>query len=258
MRAPRCLLTGLLALLLLAGGTGQAFLFYGAARAEGEPYVESTIPDYDESLVPVDTIIEVTFSESMNLTATEAAFSILPSVGGSFDWTTDNITMIFTPTANLSYGTQYTVKITEDAKSLADLQMENDYEWSFTTIDTISVTVYADPMDFGNPSAGTEGQAATVSPSITIVNNGTSIVEVYLKATVFIGDAGTIPVDHIFCNDDDDFGYADNLSTEYGTSAWREIDPGHSLDIYYWVSIPGGTPPGDYSANFTYLTDEAP
>jgi hypothetical protein len=201
-------------------------------------------------------MIKVTFSESMNTMATEGAFSITPpGVTGSTGWDSANTTMTFTPDADLEYGTQYTVTVGAGATSLAGIQMQDDFTWNFTTIETVSITILADPLDFGNPSAGTVGQPATGSPSITIVNNGTSTVGVYLKATDFTGDSWSIPVGNIFFYESDDFGSALTMSNDYGTSAWQDLEPGKSLDIYHWLSVPGGTPPGDYSANFTYKAE---
>ncbi|TET75805.1 MAG: DUF11 domain-containing protein [Dehalococcoidia bacterium] len=96
------------------------------------------------SSVSVDSSITIDFSESMDTTSAENAFSISPTVPGSFSWTGDT-TMIFNPTTNLADGTQYTVTIDGTAKDsvgngldgnengIAEGSPADDYTWSFTT-----------------------------------------------------------------------------------------------------------------------------
>jgi parallel beta-helix repeat protein len=89
--------------------------------------------------VPVGTTIVVTFSEAMNQTSAENAFSLSPSVTGSFSWI-DNI-MTFTPDSDLSYETTYAVTIDTSAEDLAGNNLEELYTWQFTT-SAFSTTVY--------------------------------------------------------------------------------------------------------------------
>ena len=83
--------------------------------------------------VPVDTTISVTFSEMMNQTSVENAFSVSPSVSGSLGW--DGNKMVFTPSSNLAYETTYTVTINTSAEDLADPpnNLQSPYSWDFTT-----------------------------------------------------------------------------------------------------------------------------
>jgi len=96
------------------------------------------------SSVSVDSSITIDFSESMDTTSARNAFSISPTVPGSFSWTGDT-TMIFNPTTNLAYSTAYTVTIDGTAKDsagngldgnengIAEDSPADDYTWSFTT-----------------------------------------------------------------------------------------------------------------------------
>jgi hypothetical protein len=98
------------------------------------------------SAVPVDSSITAAFSESMNASSAESAFSISPTVPGSFSWTDD--TMTFDPTTNLAYSTEYTVTIHGTAMDSAGNGLDgnengiaqgspaDDYTWSFTTVST--------------------------------------------------------------------------------------------------------------------------
>jgi hypothetical protein len=78
----------------------------------------------------VNASIQVTFSEAMNETSVEDAFSIHPSVVGSFDW--DGNVMNFIPDI-LSYSAAYDISINEEASDLAGNSLESSYSWEFTT-----------------------------------------------------------------------------------------------------------------------------
>jgi hypothetical protein len=80
--------------------------------------------------VSVDTKISVTFNEAMNKTSTQNAFSISPSVTGSFSW--DRNQLIITPDSALNYETTYTVTISTEAEDLAGNNLESEYSWQFT------------------------------------------------------------------------------------------------------------------------------
>jgi len=81
--------------------------------------------------VPVSTAISVTFSEAMNTTSTEDAFSITPDVAGSVGW--DGCVMTFTPDDDLAYNTTYNVTIGTGAEDLAGNPLAKDFVWNFTT-----------------------------------------------------------------------------------------------------------------------------
>jgi hypothetical protein len=81
--------------------------------------------------VPVTTRITVTFSKPMNKESVEYASSIEPEVQGEFDW--EENTVIFTPYSNLDYDTTYTVTIGQEAEDSADSNLEEPYEWRFST-----------------------------------------------------------------------------------------------------------------------------
>jgi len=75
--------------------------------------------------------ITIHFSEPMNKTSVEKAFSITGNVTGAFSWEGNNLT--FTPDA-LAYATYYTVVISTDAKDLWDNHLETPISFSFTTV----------------------------------------------------------------------------------------------------------------------------
>ena len=82
--------------------------------------------------VSVSTAISVTFSEAMNTTSTEDAFSITPDVvAGSISW--DGCVMTFTPDGDLAYETTYNVTIGTGAEDLDGNNLAEDFVWNFTT-----------------------------------------------------------------------------------------------------------------------------
>ncbi len=92
--------------------------------------------------VAISTVISVTFSEAMNQTSAEDAFSTSPAVNGSLGW--DNDTMTFTPDADLAYSATYEATIGTGAEDLAGNNLEADYVWNFTTVeeaDTIAPVI---------------------------------------------------------------------------------------------------------------------
>jgi len=86
-----------------ADGTDAGTCTVAVARVQapdlkfGPPTVTATSPPDADTDVPVETAIEVTFSKYMNTASAEAAFSISPSVSGSFSW--GSSIMTFTPDA---------------------------------------------------------------------------------------------------------------------------------------------------------------
>ena len=110
------------------------------------PTVTSVSPEDEYTGVAITTTISATFSEAMNTTSVEDAFSISPIVEGHKIW--EGNKMVFYPGTNLAYSTTYTVTInasiakdlneTENfldgnADGTADGSPTDDYIWAFTT-----------------------------------------------------------------------------------------------------------------------------
>ena len=104
----------------------------GASNEEDTtpPTITEVSPTDGATNVPVTTAISATFSEAMNETSAEAAFSV-DGVTGTFGW--DGNKMTFTPSSELAYNTEYTVTISTVAEDLAGNNLASDYTWSFTT-----------------------------------------------------------------------------------------------------------------------------
>jgi hypothetical protein len=102
------------------------------------PTVLSTLPLDLEPSAPIGTTVEATFDENMNLASVESAFELRDTaawmlVPGTFAWVLD--TIVFTPSAPLSPGTDYQTNITTTARDDSDPgnTIASQYEWTFTT-----------------------------------------------------------------------------------------------------------------------------
>jgi hypothetical protein len=112
------------------------------------PTVVSVFPPENANDVPVNTILKAIFSEAVNASSlTTAAFTVSGGVHGTVTYS-DN-TVSFTPSANLSYATGYTVTITKGVSDLAGNTMANDYAYSFTT--EYAPVVILPPVNPPNP-----------------------------------------------------------------------------------------------------------
>lgn len=97
------------------------------------PEVTETNPADNATNVPFDATVQVTFNQSMNAYAVQAAWSILPAVSGAFSWDVRKRVLTFTPTSPLSPTTLYTVTIAATAASRRGPEMGTPYVFSFTS-----------------------------------------------------------------------------------------------------------------------------
>jgi len=142
------------------------------------PTITSVSPTLEATNVPVTTKISATFSEAMNTASVEAAFSVTPSVAGTFNWVEN--TMTFTPIANLVHNTTYTVTISATATDMAGNGLDgnengiaegspaDDYTWSFTTEE---MKEYGVDLSCANPEK-TIPSGGYATYNITVKNTG--------------------------------------------------------------------------------------
>jgi DNA-directed RNA polymerase subunit RPC12/RpoP len=87
-------------------------------------------------MVDIDTTIVMTFEEALNASTIEEF--TLDSVTGDTVWNADNMTVTFTPAANLSDSTEYTLTITTAVTNETDMQiLPRDVEWVFKTYEEV-------------------------------------------------------------------------------------------------------------------------
>lgn len=85
-----------------------------------------------------NSVIKVGFNRAMDQASAQAAFSITPSVTGTFSWVGDE--MRFTPNAALPILTSYSVKVGTGARSAGGMYMALPKSWSFKTSNAPVVT----------------------------------------------------------------------------------------------------------------------
>ncbi|MCG2826678.1 MAG: Ig-like domain-containing protein, partial [Thermoplasmatales archaeon] len=188
--------------------------------------------------VSVNTKVNITFSEPMNQTSVENAFTITPIVIGDIGW--DGGTMVFTPVSNLSYDTIYNVTVTTSAGGIAGNHLQSNYSWEFKT----------------------EKEPDTVPPVITNVqaNHTTQEVEEYVNITCIVidnvevnivkvnitGPAGftSVNISMIRITDTNDYYYNASYSFE-GT-----------YDYYIWVNDTSDN--AETSATYQFQITSAP
>ena len=99
--------------------------------------------------VPVNSKINATFSEAMDIDGSAGNFSVLAedgvtTVDGTVSWSADNTTATFTPTSNLDTSPSYTITIqggTDGIKDKAGNPMAINYAWKFSTPASITMTL---------------------------------------------------------------------------------------------------------------------
>ena len=109
-----------------------------AAANTTPPTVISTIPLNGATGVPLNQIVNATFSKAMNpATINSATFTLTGPgatvVSGLLAYASISNTLTFTPTSNLAVSTLYTATITTGAKDLAGNALASNYVWTFTT-----------------------------------------------------------------------------------------------------------------------------
>jgi hypothetical protein len=109
------------------------------------PFVVSATPGDKEMGVALNTKIRVTFSEAMDPASTEAAFSILPNVAGSFAWNAEQTEMTFTPNASFTYNTKVEWSVAASAQDATGLAMAEGYGGSFSLLRQKTINLYSQP-----------------------------------------------------------------------------------------------------------------
>jgi hypothetical protein len=101
------------------------------------PAVTATVPAKAATNVPVNQVLNATFSEAMNPATISASTFTVTGPGGtavSGAVTYSGSVATFTPAASLANSTVYTATITTGATSLAGTPLAANYVWTFTTI----------------------------------------------------------------------------------------------------------------------------
>ena len=103
------------------------------------PQVVQVSPVDGNQYVAPTQAISVTFNQAMDLSSTEASFSLHAAssgpLPGSFSWTDDGETMVFTPRDPLPRDTSFTARVSSEARSASGEQgLQRSFSWTFHTI----------------------------------------------------------------------------------------------------------------------------
>ncbi len=127
-----------------------------------------------------DAAIRVTFSQPMDPASTEAAFSLAPtspageSVEGTATWNITNTTLIFTPTAPLEYGAEYTVQVADTAQPASEQgNLREAFASTFTVVPLPQVysSSILDGAEAVNPETELRIRFSAPVSETTLLNN---------------------------------------------------------------------------------------
>ncbi len=167
-------------------------------QSNGVPTVIATSPSANATNVPTNKVISVVFSEEMDAsTFTNSTFTVkqgTSTVAGTLN--SSGTTATFKPTALLTAGLTYTVKVTTGVKSDAGKAMLSDSEYNFTAGSSTSTL---DRVELG--TAGTY-----VILAKTAINNG--------PTSNITGDLGLSPAATSYIT-----GFSLTNATGYATSS---------------------------------------
>ncbi len=103
-------------------------------RVENKPpEVYGSVPVANAMGISTYQTIELRFSKSMNQSSVQDAFSIVPAVGGAFQWSNNNLNMAYVLNDSLARLTGYTITLAAGAESAAGVALEADFQFNFTT-----------------------------------------------------------------------------------------------------------------------------
>ena len=110
----------------------------GAAPVAIHPDVTSEVPVDGSTLVPLNTLLTASFSESMDPATIDATtFTVqgpgITPVSGAVSYADGGATATFAPAVNLADNTTYTATISTGATDTTGNALLNDFVWTFTT-----------------------------------------------------------------------------------------------------------------------------
>lgn len=112
------------------GGASKSWAF----QTSDTYRITSTMPYNEGMYVPVDTGIEITFSQITEVSEIENYFEIVPEVSGRFE--RHRSTVVFVPDEELLYNTVYTVKVKSGLTSADGYVLDGDLIFKFKTSNT--------------------------------------------------------------------------------------------------------------------------
>ncbi len=127
-------------------------------RAAVNPVISSTVPAAGSLNVMPDQPIKLTFSKTMQRTATQNAITLNPAAAGSmaFSWSENDTILTISFSQPLTNGVSYQLKVSSSAADTEELKLAGDYLLSFTTTARPAVLITK-----SSPASGSVGVVIT-------------------------------------------------------------------------------------------------
>lgn len=192
------------------------------------PSVTTTSPADGATGVAQGAPVSVTFSEEMNRSSAETAFSLArasdgAAVAGSFSWS--GTTMIFQPSVPLAADTLYTGRVGTAAQDPASLSLTNETTWSFRTRGEVTASPASTTVQAGTLLSGNATMLAADDNLYQEINSTTSST----RKTDWFGTFSAVPNQLASLN----VTYSGNNSRSctqrlylrnWNTSSWVQLD----------------------------------
>ncbi len=183
----------------------------GGAPDTIAPSVSSTTPADTTTGVATNQTIAATFSEDMNASTIDAAFTLTgpgaTNVLGTVNYDAPSHIATFSPSVFLAINTLYTATITTGAQDIAGNALAGDFTWSFTT--GVAPDVIAPSVSFTTPADAATGVTinTTIAATFTEAMEPSSIT----TANMTLTGPGVTPITGTVT-------YASNIATFTPTS----------------------------------------
>jgi subtilisin len=192
------------------------------------PTVTSVSPVDGATGVATTITVGVTFSEAMDQSAAEGAFSLVRSadnsaVAGTFTWS--GSTMTFRPSSALVEGAQYTAKVGTDAEDAAGNGLAASKTWSFKTITNVSASPSSLTVQTGSSRSGSLASLASDDNNYFEVNSTTSSTYTTAWYGQFNGVSNSLRSLSVAYAGKNSRSCSQTLSVyRYSTSSWVQLD----------------------------------
>lgn len=143
----------------------EYIVFFAVGTATNAPTLLSTTPGNNAQGVDPSSAIVMNFSRAMNRTSVENAFSISPSAAGAFTWSAGDTQLTYTPFADLSFATTYSVTISVGAADTEGISLSTTNNFSFQVGTDFTKPTITDVREVGNITALADGATGVFKDS---------------------------------------------------------------------------------------------
>ncbi len=188
--------------------TGSDFIYptitgVNVSGAPVPPYWDPEITNIDISKFAD---IAVYFSEAMNINATESAFSITPSIGGTLTWNAGRDVMTFSPESPMGTETLHTLRIATTAEDANGLTLQDAYVVRFKTSANDSKYIQVGDVQGSSDDSVYALLFTTTPPWPVSIEMGPVGEHAYYFQIAFINENGPVAMDT--------FSIYDNITIE--------------------------------------------